>query len=644
MKTPSHVPLPTAYSYIRFSSPEQAKGDSLRRQKEGALQWCERYGIRLDTSLTLHDKGVSAFKGLHRENPDKHALALFLKLVERERVHPGDYLLIENLDRLSREHEVAACHLLTGILSAGIRVVQLSPYEMLLTEKSNGWELMRAIMELSRGHSESVIKSERIGKAWRKRLAAAREGKLVLTKAVPAWIEVREGRLRLIPERAAAIKRIYQLSTLGYGIVTITRKLTEEGVPPFGEREWYREVDEDGNVKEGWRAVAGKRYGAGWWSRSYVCQILHDRRVLGEFQPMKGDKTPDGVLMLNYFPAIITQKEFDLARAGLSRRKQGGGRTTKYIDLFAGLVKNARDGGTYHSTTRSDRRMKYRVLVNTAGTEGRTQCWAFPYSTFERAVLSMLREVDPKEVIGEDKSAEAEDALRNERDRVEARIAEYEAELDNGELAVLARKLRELKDRRVELDRLIAEARRKAAKPLSDAWDETHSTLKALEKAADTDDFRVRLRTALRRIVDSIWVVFSGRVRDRFAHVQICFAGCERTRDYFIVHRPPQCGRRQFYRPGKWVAISVGLETAKHRGKVPDLREYRSDPAVRKFFDERLEKHRAALQEVFEGLQKQWDIYAKARDLPPDFPPLEMHEDWGQFAQCGYLEPLCRRG
>src|SRR5262249_45961016 len=152
MSKHSTPPQPVAYSYIRFSHAEQAKGDSIRRQVEATTDWCQRNDVPLDASLTLQDKACSAFKGLHRENPDKHALALFLKLVEKGRVRPGDYLVIENLDRLSREEEVPACHLLTGILMAGVRVVQLSPYEMLLTEKSNGWELMRAVMELSRGH------------------------------------------------------------------------------------------------------------------------------------------------------------------------------------------------------------------------------------------------------------------------------------------------------------------------------------------------------------------------------------------------------------------------------------------------------------------------------------------------------------
>src|SRR5262245_50386478 len=100
-----------AFSYIRFSHPSQAEGDSLRRQTEAAKAWCEKNGVRLDTSTTLRDLGKSAFLGEHRKNPDRHALAAFLKLAEAGQVPRNSYLIIENLDRLSREHERAALRL-----------------------------------------------------------------------------------------------------------------------------------------------------------------------------------------------------------------------------------------------------------------------------------------------------------------------------------------------------------------------------------------------------------------------------------------------------------------------------------------------------------------------------------------------------
>jgi len=36
---------PKAYSYVRFSSPEQATGDSLRRQTELSEQYASQHGL-----------------------------------------------------------------------------------------------------------------------------------------------------------------------------------------------------------------------------------------------------------------------------------------------------------------------------------------------------------------------------------------------------------------------------------------------------------------------------------------------------------------------------------------------------------------------------------------------------------------------
>src|SRR5262245_46087980 len=92
---------PVAYSYVRFSTPEQRKGDSLRRQTEAAAKWCEQNSVQLDTSLTLHDLGLSAYDGENLE--DTAALGEFIKLCEAKRVPPGSFLIIERLDRLTRK-------------------------------------------------------------------------------------------------------------------------------------------------------------------------------------------------------------------------------------------------------------------------------------------------------------------------------------------------------------------------------------------------------------------------------------------------------------------------------------------------------------------------------------------------------------
>ena len=107
---------PKAYSYIRFSSPEQEKGDSLRRQIQLSEEYCKQHGLILEDTLLLTDKGLSAYKGNHRT---KGALGEFLRLVEEGKIPPGSVLLVENLDRLSREQILDAINQCTPITTAG---------------------------------------------------------------------------------------------------------------------------------------------------------------------------------------------------------------------------------------------------------------------------------------------------------------------------------------------------------------------------------------------------------------------------------------------------------------------------------------------------------------------------------------------
>jgi DNA invertase Pin-like site-specific DNA recombinase len=551
MPTHSTGDTPACYSYIRFSHPDQAKGDSLRRQVQAAADWCEMNGLRLDTTTTLHDLGKSAYTGKHRTNPDRNALAAFLKLVESGRIAHGSHLLIENLDRLSREDEVPACHLLTGILMAGIRVVQLSPYEMVLTEKSNGWELMRAVMELSRGHGESAIKSERVGKAWAEKKKRARAGEAqkdtarmgpgckVLTRMLPAWIEERGGVLHLIPARAAVVKRIFHLAAGGYGYQAIVRKLTEEGVPPFGTR-----VLREGKKRSQF---------SGYWTPPYVVLILNDRRAVGEYQPYGRGRKPEGDPIAGYFPAAVTPEEYAAAQGARDRRRKknkvgqeiAACRVGRHVNLFSGLLRNARDGDTYIAGSTPNR-----VLFTLAAHQGRGKSWSFPLPIFEEAVLSVLKEINPHDILNGGQGPDESLVLAGELARVEAKIDELTAELLKGDVAALAKVLRDLEAQKQDLARKLAEARQRAAHPLSEVWGEAQTLLETLAAAPDPRDARMRLRAALRRMVNSIWMLVVPRGVTRLAAVQIWFDG-GRHRDYLILYK--SAGR---CRPGGWWARS----------------------------------------------------------------------------------------
>jgi DNA invertase Pin-like site-specific DNA recombinase len=110
-----------AYSYVRFSTPQQLLGNSRRRQIEASERYATENGLVLDQ--TLSDEGLSAFTG---KNVRDGALGRFIEAIEKGKVRPGSYLLVESLDRLSRAQVISALRVFLNIIEAGIIIVTLA--------------------------------------------------------------------------------------------------------------------------------------------------------------------------------------------------------------------------------------------------------------------------------------------------------------------------------------------------------------------------------------------------------------------------------------------------------------------------------------------------------------------------------------
>jgi len=82
---------PRAYSYIRFSKPEQAFGDSLRRQAQLSQEYAEKHNLELDTTLNMRDLGLSGF---HGTNLERGALGKFLEHVKQGQIAKGSVLIV----------------------------------------------------------------------------------------------------------------------------------------------------------------------------------------------------------------------------------------------------------------------------------------------------------------------------------------------------------------------------------------------------------------------------------------------------------------------------------------------------------------------------------------------------------------------
>lgn len=515
---------PVAYSYIRFSAQIQHQGDSLRRQTALTRKWCKENGAHLDESLTYRDLGRSAFRGAHRENADKHALAAFLNLVEDGKVPPGSYLVVEALDRLSREQVRSALMLLLGLIEKGIRIVQLIPNIVVYDKATDDMALMYAIMEFRRGHSESLAKSQRLGESWKAKREKARNGKSIMTRRIPCWLEFKDGKLKPIPEKVKTIRYIFKLCLQGVGTIGIVRRLVEEKVPP----------------------IAAK------WGKMLVHRLLTDGRVIGTLQPKNQFCEPVGEPIAGYYPAIVPEKEFQRAQALHQGNiwKKGGRLDSAVLNLFSGMVKDPITGLSYTVETRKrwlNDGGVHRTMISRGQQEGTDFLPRFPADSFEQAILARLVELNADEIFGDNGGGKVE-PIAAELAAVESRIAGIEAELTNGEedIPAIMRSLRTLEERKRSLIRDLAEARAESGNPAK----ERLGAVKGLADAIHGNrEARLRLRSALRSLVEAIFVIVVPRPerKSRFCVAQIFFRGSEETRHYLIFHKHGAVGVPPFW-------------------------------------------------------------------------------------------------
>lgn len=507
-----------AFSYIRFSSKKQQKGESFRRQSEFAVEVCQENGWVLDETLTLSDLGVSAFRGA---NAKVGALAEFLEAIRIGRVLRGSILIIESIDRLSRSKVGEALQLFISILNSGVSIVTREPRRTYTQDSINDIAaLLEPLIYMSRAHEESATKSFRLKDAWAKKKERAAASGLPMTRMCPRWIELTDEGFKLIPEHAATVREIFRLSVEGLGVQRILNYLVAhpEKHPPFGD--------------------------SGKWRDSYVMQILSNRAAYGEFQPQmreEGNKRVDcGQPIKNYYPAVISEELFYQTQAGLKGRFRATGRPGEYeTNLFTGIVFHAEDKTAMsvhtfnQSTTEGGETKAYRYLTSGATANGsprRGTALSFPYPPFEKAVLQALSELTPADVLGEEGGNEREAEIADLTGKLvvldhriqdaEQKAADPHEETPEVYVGLLKTLHRSKKDTVRRLEELKADAATCKAVNLG----EVQSLLGLLSsvKGEELKEVRKKLKAKVRAVVSDIWVHIT-RVTHmrRVAQVQI---------------------------------------------------------------------------------------------------------------------------
>ncbi len=341
-----------AYSYVRFSSAKQERGDSVRRQVALAAAYAKKHDLDLDDTLHLHDLGKSAFRG---RNVADGALGGFCEAVREGYVAEGSYLLVESLDRISRQKARQAVATLGAICDAGIKVVTLQDERIYTTESLDNDPLggfLYAIIVAIRANEESTAKQLRSRAVWGKKQAEA--ALRPLTPMCPAWLEVDKAGTcyRVRPERVRIVKRVYKLTLDGNGLEVITRMLNAEGIEPWGR---------------------GLRKGKH-WNRSAVRGMLRNRAVLGDYvmhrlNPETGKRERTGEVIPGAYPPILDAETFDRVQTMKAARVRIFGMNSpgkNFRSIFAGLLKCAGCGGACELVWKGKRNGTRRVVCTAA--------------------------------------------------------------------------------------------------------------------------------------------------------------------------------------------------------------------------------------------------------------------------------------
>lgn len=368
--------LRKAYSYIRMSTDIQLKGNSLKRQLELSDKYAKDNQLELVEGF--EDIGVSAFKG---KNTQKGALSVFLNALENGKIAPNAVLLVESLDRLSRDKLTQALNQFMRILESGVEIITLSDNQKYTQEiiNKNPAALFISLSIMFRANEESEMKSHRLSSAWKNKRENA--SLKAVTKTCPGWLKLSDktGKFEVIEKRGEVIKKIFELCIDTCGLASIAKYLNENKTPVFG----------NGRI----------------WYTSYIAKIITNRSVMGEFQPhqiVSGKRQKSGEPISGYFPSIIDEQTFVLAQVAIARRSSvaKGRKGTNFTSLFTGITYCGHCGYRMRIRYRGGKSRSSRYLVCTNKIEnGGCQMYEWNLADFETIMLNHLREINFEELL-----------------------------------------------------------------------------------------------------------------------------------------------------------------------------------------------------------------------------------------------------
>ena len=494
-----------AYSYVRFSTPEQSRGDSFRRQTAAAEEYTKQHGLELDKTLNLYDLGVSGYRG---DNVTTGRLGAFLDAVEKKVIPKGSFLLVENLDRLSRNQILAAQGLFLQIIGAGVTLVTLMDGRSYSQDSinANPWDLFISLSTMIRAHEESLTKSRRLKSSWESKRAKA--GERPLTGRCPSWLTLDKAAwtFTVLEDRAEVVRRIFKMTLEGAGQHAISEAFNREGVPVFGR---------------------GKH-----WHRTFIAKLLGGPAVIGtmiphtiEYENDQRVRKPQDPIQ-GYYPAILDEDTYERVQAmrlnttSPLRGMHAGGPVR---NILGSLARCPQCGGTVTRINKGGTGGRPYLVCQKAKAGAGCQYRTVPYEHVERALVERAIEITA-EVPAGDQGAEIDLELENLEGAIDGAEIGLEALLDTlqdgnigGGSPAIVRRITKAEG---ELDKLMAERgalRDRRSATLGPMVDRRLTDLRTA--LTDTDLDRGKVNRLLRQVLKGAVVDYAaGRLVLQWGH------------------------------------------------------------------------------------------------------------------------------
>jgi DNA invertase Pin-like site-specific DNA recombinase len=470
--------MTTAYSYRRFSSGRQASGSSLDRQLEMAKDVCLERGWNLIDLPS--DKGISAYKGA---NLHIGALGKFIEKVKEGQIEAGSVLIVEKMDRFSRDYVDLVLPKFLELLQSGISFYSCFEEELYTLEdiRNRPSTLQNAISAMASANNYSKTLAKRISKGIDIKLQKAKAGKIVnITGMIPRWIKFvgekgQEGKF-IETDHAATVRRIVKEYLQGYSMLAIARRLIADNVP---------------------MPDSGKK-----WRQGSIHAILKSPTLAGDV------KLKD-VVLKQYIPAMITDDDFNRLQAKLyqSRERRGGTlRGNNILNVFRGIIHCKHCGGHINAAMSPGKKVNGAVTKTTYlkcqnARYGKCDCMQMMrYDEFEQQFFGWHFGV-LSDIIGKEEQNKQEEInkLNGQKVQIEKRIQSILSLVDLG----LPQVREELQGCKVQLESIDKEIKLISIKETARKSVIDVSTQKLIEDLTNQDNRR-QLLNILSNIVDRI--------------------------------------------------------------------------------------------------------------------------------------------